>query len=74
MALACPKCLGETEVSCTNSSPAFVERWRKCKECNYSFQTVEFIKVDMALLEYANDIVEAYKGYFYKEPKQKGKG
>jgi transcriptional repressor NrdR len=50
----CPKCAGKTKVVGTVTGTEN-ERFRRCKECNHAFQTVEAIRFDKYWKEYAQD-------------------
>ena len=39
--MTCPVCNGETQVTYTYDKEDHVIRDRKCRECNYRFQTIE---------------------------------
>lgn len=50
----CPKCAGKTKVIGTVTGTEN-ERFRRCKECDHAFQTVEAIRFDTYWKEYAQD-------------------
>lgn len=37
----CPKCNSDTKVTCCRKNDSTVARARKCKQCGYTFYTVE---------------------------------
>lgn len=56
--MICPKCASnKTEVIGTVKGTVN-ERFRKCRKCGFSFQTVEAIKFDDYWREYAKDTLE----------------
>ena len=39
----CPKCNGDTKVTCCRKNDSTVARARKCKQCGHTFYTVETV-------------------------------
>ena len=56
--MICPKCMGETKVVGTTKGIQN-ERFRKCKNCGFTFQTVEAIRFDDYWREYARETLNS---------------
>ncbi len=56
----CPKCQGTTRVVGTVRGPT-THRFRKCTQCDATFQTIEAIRFDDYWREYARHSVEVDK-------------
>ncbi|MDR1460840.1 MAG: hypothetical protein LBI78_04275 [Campylobacteraceae bacterium] len=62
--MLCPKCASEKTEVVSTVKGSINERYHKCIECGYGFITLEIVKVDVSLIEYANEINKSYVNYF----------
>ncbi|MFV0481866.1 MAG: hypothetical protein ACK5LP_07770 [Campylobacteraceae bacterium] len=64
--MMCPKCAGKTTVNGVIKGTVN-NRFRKCLNCGYTFQTVEAVKFDDYWKDYAAQAYETNKKEFAKK-------
>lgn len=60
--MICPKCAGENTFVLKTIKELKVYRWRRCKECNYSFLTEEKPVKDKDIIVYIEELEKIESG------------
>lgn len=65
--MKCPKCNSDNITTAKTINGLIVQRYKKCKKCNYSFVTIEAIYVDQNWITYRDYLIEIGELESYSE-------